>query len=283
MKKKLAHLFFPHESNNFRAKILHHKILSIFIIFFISLSFLFSSFKTAYPAVLGVSSDISSQELLLLVNNERKEKGIPPLILSDKLNTAASNKATDMFEKNYWSHNSPEGTTPWFFIKETGYNYVYAGENLARGFNTAHDLLNAWMASESHRENILSPNFEDVGFAVVSGTMDGEETILVVQEFGGQKVIQNEESIFSPPEETIKGLSSLSYEIPVGKPLIEVRNLSFNISFIIISLFIFALILDLLIIRQKKIIRLRGHNMDHIFFLLLMLSLIAILNKGSIL
>jgi len=90
-----------------------------------------------------------------------------------------------MLAKNYWAHSSPDGTTPWVFIKNAGYEYLYAGENLARGFSSASDVVNAWMNSKAgHRENLLSPNYDDVGFAVVTGTLAGDETILVVQELG---------------------------------------------------------------------------------------------------
>ena len=86
-----------------------------------------------------------------------------------------------MFSKDYWAHNAPDGTTPWVFIKNTGYNYIYAGENLARGFNSASDVINAWMNSPEHRQNVLSPNYQNVGFAVATGTLSGEDTVLVVE------------------------------------------------------------------------------------------------------
>jgi hypothetical protein len=91
-----------------------------------------------------------------------------------------------MLAKGYWAHNAPDGTTPWVFIKAAGYEYLYAGENLARGFTTAPDTVNAWMASPGHKENILSPKYKDVGFAIVTGTLTGEETVLIVQEFGNR-------------------------------------------------------------------------------------------------
>lgn len=135
---------------------------------------------------MGTSVDITSQELLLFTNQDRQKEGLSALTINNQLSQAAALKATDMFGKNYWAHNAPEGTTPWFFIKEAGYVYVYAGENLARGFNSSEDVVKAWMASPSHRENMLSKNYQDVGFAVVPGKLNGEDTVLVVEMFGGK-------------------------------------------------------------------------------------------------
>ena len=89
-----------------------------------------------------------------------------------------------MFAKNYWAHVSPDGTTPWVFIKSAGYSYVYAGENLARGYNTSQDVVTAWMASPEHKQNMLSSNYQNVGFAIVTGNLTGEDTVLVVEMFG---------------------------------------------------------------------------------------------------
>src|SRR3990172_3890597 len=95
-----------------------------------------------------------------------------------------SKKAQDMLDYGYWAHNSPTGKSPWVFIRSSGYNYVYAGENLARGFATADSVMKAWMASPDHRANVLSANYEDVGFAVKLGKLNGEETVLIVEELG---------------------------------------------------------------------------------------------------
>lgn len=150
-----------------------------------SLSF-FSFVQRDYPTVLGITANISIQDLLNQTNQKRQENGLPPVVLNDQLTRAAEMKGDDMFAKNYWAHVSPDGVTPWVFIKNAGYDYLYAGENLARGFTTATDTVNAWMASPTHRENLLSPNFKDIGFAVKTGTLTGSETILVVQEFGSK-------------------------------------------------------------------------------------------------
>jgi len=185
MRHFLRHFFIPHSSNKYRAKLLHHSIF-----FFIIVAFLVGSFTINLvekdKSVLGIEYHISAEELLLLTNLKRQEKGLPPLIMNSQLTQAAYQKAKDMFSKNYWAHVAPDGTTPWVFIRGSGYDYVYAGENLARGFTTSNDVVEAWMNSQSHRENMLSPNYQEIGFAILEGTLTGDETVLVVEMLGSR-------------------------------------------------------------------------------------------------
>src|SRR5207302_5413693 len=121
-----------------------------------------TNIKHTHPSVLGDSINIAAQDLLNLTNQERQKNGLAPLVMNDQLTNAAKMKAQDMFALNYWAHNSPTGTMPWDFIKKAGYDYEFAGENLARGFTSAPDIVTAWMNSPSHRENMLSPHYKDV-------------------------------------------------------------------------------------------------------------------------
>ena len=180
----LHRLFLPREDNNYRSELLHHKTILWLILLFISAGLFTSFIKTNFPSVLGVSSNISNQELLILTNQQRQNNNLGPLTDNSELDQAAANKAADMFSKDYWAHNAPDGTTPWVFIKSTGYNYIYAGENLARGFNSASEVINAWMNSPEHRQNVLSPNYQNVGFAAATGKLSGEDTVLVVEMLG---------------------------------------------------------------------------------------------------
>ena len=138
--------------------------------------------------ILGIdqayASTISTANVIALTNQERQAVGLPALSNNAQLASAALAKANDMFAKQYWDHFGPNGETPWQFIKAAGYNYVYAGENLGKGFRTTEGLVEAWMASPTHRDNILSPNYRDIGVAVVEGVLLEKQTILVVQMFG---------------------------------------------------------------------------------------------------
>ena len=178
------HLFLPNPNNNHRSKILHNTSLLILVIAFALVSSLGIVVNKSHPEVLGIAYQISDQELLNLVNSERAKNGLPALLLNVKLTNAARQKATHMFANNYWAHFAPDGTSPWNLIKGQGYNYIYAGENLARGFTTSYDAVKAWMTSPTHKANILSAQFKDVGLAISEGKLQGEDTVLIVQMFG---------------------------------------------------------------------------------------------------
>jgi len=129
---------------------------------------------------------ISTSTLIDFVNSSRAQSGLAPLSVNEKLQSAALSKAQDMFANQYFAHTSPQGKTPWDFINQSGYTYVYAGENLAIGYNDNNELHTAWMNSPSHRENILNPNFKEIGIAQLSGTFDGLQNVIVVQTFGSK-------------------------------------------------------------------------------------------------
>lgn len=273
--------FLPHEDNNYRAKLLHHKSLLFILIIIFCASFLIPVLRFNFPSVLGISADISSQKLLLLVNQKRAVNGLPPLVLNEKLSSAAVNKAKDMFAKNYWAHNSPDGKTSWWvFIKSSGYNYAYAGENLARGFDNTDSLVNAWMESPLHRANLLSQNYRDVGFAIEEGKLSGEDTVLVVQELGGQNLAP---LAYNPPNNAVKAVSTVSNkDYAVKGSLISPLSLSSLVDKTILYVFIAVLLLDMIVVERKKIVRFVGHNTDHISFFAMLIILISILTKGVI-
>lgn len=130
--------------------------------------------------VLGVADGLSSERMVELTNQERISAGAEPLARSERLDMAAAAKARDMVERGYWNHYGPDGTTPWSFIEDSGYRYRYAGENLAKNFQTSRGVLEGWMASQDHRDNLLLPEYEEIGIARASGTIDGRQTNVVV-------------------------------------------------------------------------------------------------------
>jgi len=134
--------------------------------------------------VLGRVSNISVTELVTDTNSERAKSALPELKVNEALSAAAFLKAKDMFANNYWAHTSPNGVTPWKWIGDAGYNYNVAGENLAKNYPTAGTTVSAWMNSETHRANILNSNYQDVGFAVVDGMLDGRDATIVVAYYG---------------------------------------------------------------------------------------------------
>ena len=104
---------------------------------------------------------------------------------SDKLNEVAEKRLKDMFEKQYFAHNSPTGENAGSLAKEIDYKYIATGENIARGsFENDQELVQAWMDSPGHRANILNQSFTEIGVAVDKGAWEGRETWIGVQIFG---------------------------------------------------------------------------------------------------
>lgn len=93
-------------------------------------------------------------------------------------------KVEDMFDNQYWSHTAPNGDTAWKWIDQTDYAYTGAGENLAKNFVSSRGIITAWLNSPEHRTNLLDKRYRDVGFAVMSGELEGEETTIVVALYG---------------------------------------------------------------------------------------------------
>lgn len=135
-------------------------------------------------SVLGEKANVSLEALLSETNKFRQEESLHELRLSNRLNEAAHLKAKDMFDRQYWGHNAPDGTEPWHWLIKAEYGYTKAGENLAKNFYTAEAVTAAWMESPDHRKNILESDYTEVGFAVASGELEGETTTIVVALYG---------------------------------------------------------------------------------------------------
>lgn len=174
----------PHKGNHYRPHLVRlHGITAVLVLaLFIQLSY---GFLTAGRLeVLGRVSNVTVSELLTDTNTERATEGLPALQVNEALSDAAFLKARDMFDNNYWAHTSPSGTTPWKWLGDGGYNYDIAGENLAKNYPTSSATVDAWMNSATHRANIMNGKYQDVGFAVVDGLLDGRDTTLVVAYYG---------------------------------------------------------------------------------------------------
>jgi hypothetical protein len=308
MWKHLHHFFIPHHANNHRAKALHHDSLLVYLLVFALLNFGLKSFSRSFPDVLGYATDIRVDALLSETNRERTAAGLQPLVLNGQLSDAAAKKASDMFAHNYWAHTSPQGKTPWEFIVGSGYRYLLAGENLAKNFSTSTGVVNAWMASPTHRENIIKPGYRDVGFAIVNGVLLGEETTLVVQEFGATERLADAapkpvmtpiptavpvaqevaapavKPVELPNEEapSVAGSSvpSTPNQSVIKMPTINVLHLSRDIAILFAGAMMVILGLDFYIVSKNRIPRVTGHNIAHVLFFGILLIAILTLKQG---
>jgi len=207
---KLKYVFIPCQENNYRPKFLASRFLSFYLIFLLVLKIVAISSLICFPDSIFFA-DITKSALINLVNNEREELGVNSLKENPALSQAAYLKAQDMLEKDYFSHYSPDGVDPWYWFKKSGYNYQFAGENLAIGFLDSEEVHNGWMGSSSHQSNLLNPEYDEIGVAVMKGDFKGRETTVVVQLFGTPQL--KKEKISEPISEPIEEI-----EIPEKAP-----------------------------------------------------------------
>jgi len=139
---------------------------------------------------------ISTDILFNCTNAIRQEKGLEKLYLNEQLNQAAHQKLLDMEEYRYWAHQNPiTGKTPWEFMDESGFYYIYAGENLAVGFELSEQMCEAWKNSPSHLSNMISRDFQEIGFAYQTVDLGEKSGVLVVQMFGTRLGFEKNESL----------------------------------------------------------------------------------------
>jgi hypothetical protein len=131
-----------------------------------------------------LAASVSSAEVVALTNQNRIDDHLPALVTSPLLTQAAQLKAEDMAANSYYAHVSPDGKTPLYWLGVVGYHYLNAGENLVIDRTTSEQVVSAWMNSADHRENILRPQFTEIGVGVADGVYEGQATTYVVQEFG---------------------------------------------------------------------------------------------------
>lgn len=274
IKKFFSYFFVPAQHNNYRAKLIHHDVLTGYVVAAFLLVSINRYFAPSFNNILGVAKDISVTKLTEYTNEQRKLNNIKPLAYNKKLETAATEKAKNMFANNYWAHFGPHGETPWQFITKSGYRYDSAGENLAKNFLYSKNVVSAWMNSPTHRDNVLRKDFTEVGFAVMDGTLGGEQTTLVVQMFG------------KPSTTKEKVLSEYVTVQPTvaPKPMIILPFTSTQLAsgFLIFLLGVFAL--DFYMASKLKLVRMHGKSLAHfIFIFAIVVATIMLLVNGTIL
>jgi Cysteine-rich secretory protein family len=180
----LKHWFVPHHHNDHRPHLIRAHGLALMALLIIGVQVTANVLRPPDLRVLAYATDITPLDLFNQTNQQRADNGLPPLRLDARLNESAGLKANNMFAQDYWAHVSPTGIQPWYWFTQAGYPYAYAGENLAKDFDSTSGTIQGWMNSPGHRANILNPNYTDVGFAVENGTLVGGQTTLVVAHYG---------------------------------------------------------------------------------------------------
>ena len=296
---KIRHWFSPHASNNFRANLLHNSSLILVLGIFLSLNLFVRLLDNTSAHILGFTSSVTVDEVVRETNATRLSAGLSTLSYNEKLADAARRKAANMLEENYWAHTSPSGKTPWVWFQAAGYNYVVAGENLAKDFASTSRMIEAWMASPTHRDNIVNPKYQEIGIAVVPGTLQGSDTVLVVQLFGstsGGAVTAQAPVQSSPAPTVLPAVTEVTVPAVTPAPAVPTVNelqtpptpkwsefkLAKTLSIATTALFILVLVADLVMAESKVISRRVGKNWAHIIFINFILLAVVIVNAGKI-
>ncbi len=305
---RLAHLVWPRESNNQKAKLLHSSSLTFLTLILILFQGFITFFPRFGPNILGYAANISPDEVVRLTNEKRAQNGLAPLNLNPTLSQAAQAKGADMLNKDYWAHVAPDGTQPWKFFVDFGYRYRYAGENLARDFTNPSSAVDAWMASPSHRENMLNGKYKETGVAVIEGDLAGVDTTIIVQFFGtkyadtippapiAQATPTPGAVITITPIETPPVVALSPSPLPTegsqlttlpsqekSTVLISPFNTTKTVSLAIVVILLSLLVIDGLVTSRRRIARIGGRTFAHLSFLGMILAIVLILRAGQVL
>ena len=310
----IAHLLIPRHTNNYKAKLLHSSSLFVITLFIISLQLSLNFVRTPNGSVLGYAAQISVEEVIKLTNQKRAEAGLAPLRHNPELSKGALSKGQHMMANDYWAHVAPDGTQPWKFFSDVSYKYRYAGENLARDFSNPTAAVNAWMASPTHKENLLSPKYKEIGIGVVEGDLSGTDTTIIVQFFGATladtipaeplanantpavttapRIVASPLAIATPiptlvptatpvatPVITIAAVEGVTGEPQVlVSPFTTTRSLSAALVMVLMV----AFVVDIIVVSRRRIVRISGRSMAHVAFLGMTLAIVMIIQAGQI-
>lgn len=246
------------------------------------------------------AKEINLENTVILTNKARVESDLGELLINPVLNKVASRKAQHMVKYHYFSHTSPEGIDPWYWFKKEGYDYKYAGENLAINYKTAEEQHVAWMKSPTHRKNILNPRYKEIGIATASGYINNKPASVTVQAFGSpQKPIAttsalNNDSILAQRSPSIPYVLGEQINYPIqtqyltqaNAPKDKTQKTSFSLNNNLLNvikkqshniLWVIILILCIVIIRDivlKSIAPpiVRHHSMTNLILLMMLWS-----------
>ena len=292
--------FSPHHGNNYKAHLIKSSSLFLLSLLFVFLQLGLNFFLLAKPAVLGFSANITPERIIELTNQERAKLGLNSLKENKILSEAARQKAADMFAFNYWSHVSPSGRTPWTFFTDAGYKYQYAGENLARDFRDPESVVLAWMNSPSHRDNIVNSKYQEIGVAVIDGSLQGTETTLIVQllgtPYGAVASKPAQETALEPAGKPVVAEIPRLEEVKIAQqpaialgkenkvfPVTSPLDLTKAIAIFIVGILIGAFIVDILFISRERTSRISSRSFAQMMFLIFVLVASLLIKQGAIL
>jgi len=291
MWRTLKHYLVPHRGNKFKPRIFAAKSIAVIVLVLM----LFEGAYYVQVAIVYTRTSFLASVLpgviAALTNQTRESDGLKALAEDPVLDKAAQAKADDMAAKAYFAHVSPDGKTPWYWLEKIGYNYSYAGENLAINFMDSSDVEKAWIESPPHYANIVKAEYTKTGVGTAHGMYEGRMTVFVVQFFAtpayAETVPAREKPVAQspiPPVSASYALSSSSQVLgaeaqkAVPTPALNVfqeitTSPKHTITYVIGGAFVFFLILLLLAI----FVKIRVQYIEVIFGGIFLLAVIALL------
>lgn len=282
----LKNHFIPHEGNDHRPHFLRKESIRnvLLLIVFCELSTFTLPLLSNSDYVRNSSqlATVLPSLLATLTNQERQAQKLQPLTTDPLLTHAAELKAQDMAKNGYFAHTSPEGLTPWYWLENVGYDYQYAGENLAINFNESKDVTQAWMNSPTHRANITKDKYTQIGTGVATGLYLGKPAVYVAQVYArpfppehAQKKVAQVVTAHKQAKITSGKVLGAEIEVQEQKPITwwqtlfsSPRNTTQTILSLIFLFVSLALVLN-------TFIKIREHHPDLVIGGLLILSVIG--------
>ncbi len=226
---KIKNIFWPTKQNKNQPLILSDRLIEILILLFFLIKVLFS-LQVLVLQRSSLFAELNAQKIIELTNQIRAQYGLPPVKENNLLDRAAQLKVYDMATNKYFAHYSPTGISPWYWFQKAGYRYHYAGENLAMNFIDSEEVVKAWFNSPSHRENLLNPNYVEIGIAILPSDpqINGLNKPLVVQLFGSPSTKTITPTTYQKPQK-ITSSTTLSQKVVLGtEEKLAINNNSAN-------------------------------------------------------
>lgn len=247
MRNTLKKYFIPHLENNYHPHILHTKRTVFYGLIFLLAKVVVVAFVVFLPTEVFVLPDVLAEEqrqIITLTNEVRVDLGLPALVVVKKLNNSAQYKADDMSAKEYFAHTKNNKTVA-TWLEDADYKYETAGENLAVGYSTAQDIVDAWKNSPTHYVNLIDKDFKDFGVGLAGGVYNGQPTVFIAQHLASplfkveadkestkvltkmrveKKITKKVETVNSASTTTAVLSAKLKIVVPTDLPVVNLEN-----------------------------------------------------------
>lgn len=184
---RAKHFLLPHKGNRYKPGLFSRESIAALAIALLLIEAVYLVQVKVIMHSEGFTAAVLPSALTSLANADRDAYALEALEVDPLLAQAAQAKADDMAAKSYFAHVAPDGRTFRSHLDDVGYQYSYAGENLAVDFEESVDVERAWMNSPTHRANILKAEYTHVGYGVAKGMYQGREVTFVAQFFAAKR------------------------------------------------------------------------------------------------